>query len=124
MLSWLLIFTLQVSATQARVDCYAELLDVTPRWEIKAVLEPSDKNYAWVIAEPDYLRATIFFSPMFFGLPDVTQRQGIVHELVHILEWELGELAERTNMTWGLRLQEQLATTIERWDIWEGVCNG
>jgi hypothetical protein len=114
----------QESAIEETVACYASLMDISPRWEVsvEVLSAPEDDAYAGVVAEPDYHRATIYLDPRFFKKPPEVQRRDIVHELFHILEWELGELAEQTNERWALRLQERLATHVERWPFWLDYC--
>ena len=70
-----------------------------------------------------YWTATITYDPTSLSTkPDWYLRQTAVHELWHVIMWELAELAEKYNEAWAYQLEEQLNTRIERWPFWLDMC--
>lgn len=102
--------------------CYAGEMNVPHAVEVK-FRNLHDDWLAVTEVDADYLRATIVYDlSLMSTIADSTVRKTVVHELMHVMTWELVELAEALAEDLAWRLDEQLATRIERMDIWQDLC--
>ena len=103
--------------------CYASVMGVP--YNVTVEFEDLEEDLvAWADVDPDYLTSTITYDPEDMATyPDSVRRQTVVHELVHVLTWELVEVAEASDEELAWRLWEQFATRVEHWYMWPGVCN-
>ena len=107
--------------------CYADEMQMG-HWIIAtdfAGIDSADTE-GWV-GESDanvlYYTATIKYDTLNLAdKPDWYLRQTAVHELWHVVLWELAELAEGYHEEWAYQIEEQLNTRIERWPLWQRLC--
>lgn len=108
--------------------CYANEMLLSPLWQIDIVyLEPDSlRDYeAATEADPKYRFATVSYDTVWLATyPDSMIRGVVVHELSHIWSWELAAMAEDTpeEEAQGLVLDEQQATFVSRWPVWQRLC--
>jgi len=101
--------------------CLSAVMGVVPTYSIKLTFEDlPPRHLAETGVDLDYFQAEIAFDTL--EIDKMPLRPIIVHELGHILLWELGVLAEAQDEPRALRLQEQLLTLIQRWYMWNAVC--
>lgn len=76
--------------------------------------ETEDKLAAATVkAKPEYFKATICIEPAFWDQPKEDQKHIILHELCHIIPWELGDHVEQL-LNGNFISQDQLSKTTER----------
>lgn len=120
------------SALGAYTQCYAEELGLTDTWKIEVAFDSLPQDWiAATSALPGYYIAYITYDTtalreVFDGFEESTDidaviRRVVLHELWHVMTWELGELAVAAN-PYGRRIEEQLATRIERLPLWQDIC--
>ena len=119
-------------ALGAYTECYSAELGLNNDWEISLTFDSLPKG--WVAATramPGYYRAQIAFDTTSLresldmvepGERDAVLRQVVLHELWHVMVWEIGELAGKANPLYAHRLEEQLLTRIERLPFWQTLC--
>ena len=92
------------------------------RWEI--TLNLGDFEYEGATeADPSYLTAEIDIDTTELRYHrDLYIRRLVVHELVHVLLWELTEPLWEADTVKAERNEERLATEIERWEVWPFLC--
>jgi hypothetical protein len=94
--------------------CYAGELEVTPPWQIDIKFSVIG-DYAETAADSDYHEAEIYYDMSLINeLSDKEIRETVIHELWHLVLWELGLMAEETNYDYALTVQEQQATHAAR----------
>lgn len=76
--------------------------------------EPKNNNAAATVkAKPEYFKATICIEPAFWDESKDEQKHIILHELCHILSWELADHVEQL-LNGNVISQDQLSKTTER----------
>ncbi len=116
----------------AYTQCYSAELGLDKEWKIDLTFEPLPEGWVGATyAMPGYYRARIAFDTTAMrqaldSLPDGTDvdaaiRRVVLHELWHVMLWEISELAAKAN-PYAHRLEEQLATRIERLPLWQDLC--
>ena len=132
----LLILLLQTGVAEKMTyytTCYAEEMQMlhpaNPEGWILTVVNgeiPDSTGRAWhgeAEADVKYRTATITYDTLNLAKhPDWYLRQTAVHELWHIILWELAELAEAYHFDWAYQEEEKLNTKIERWPFWLEMC--
>jgi len=120
MTPFLLVFQLATTMT-AYTECYAEVMQLP--FSVMVEFEDMGEDLAQTEVEVDYLTASIKYSlEALAEEPDAALRRTVVHELIHVLTWELGLLADEVDLVHSLTLFEQIATRVERWPFWLKVC--
>ena len=124
---------IELSASVSQyTQCYIEELGLDKNWQIDIVFE--DLPDGWVAAtgaRPSYYRASVTYDTTSIrgaldrlgADDDAVLRRLVVHELWHIITWELAEMATHAN-PYATRIEEQLATRIERMPFWQRLCRG
>ena len=103
--------------------CYASVMNV--HYTVAVEFEDLEGSIvATAEAHPAYLTSTITYDvERLMTETESFIRETVVHELTHIMTWELAELAEQASKGLAWRLWEQYVTRVERWHMWQGVCS-
>ena len=104
-------------------DCYYDAM-VMPPWRVEVEFWDLDGDIlAQTGANPYYFNAVIRYDLELLAAEDSADVRGtVIHELFHILSWELGLYAEAEDYQVALGLQEKLASRIEQWGAMLAVC--
>ncbi len=109
-------------------DCYYDAMVMTP-WRITVEFWSLDDDIlAQTGANPPYWNATIRYDLEALSEEDPSDVRGtVIHELFHVLSWELGLVAEsaantRVEFDHALDLQEDLATRVEMFTPLVATC--
>lgn len=103
--------------------CYAGAMGVP--YGVEVDFEGVETGYqAQTSVDVEYLTAYISYDlEELAEESDSTLRLVVVHEVTHVLTWELGLLADEADVDASLQLFEQLATRVERWPMWQEMCS-
>ena len=113
-------------------QCYSEELGLDKDWKIELAFDSLPHGHiAATGALPSYYRAEITYDTTAIRgaldsfAPDTdvdaVLRRIVIHELWHVMMWEISELATETNR-YALRIEEQLVTRISRLPFWQDLC--
>jgi hypothetical protein len=114
-----------VMGIQALTECFASYMGIADDWEIfTEFVDATDEDWvARIDVESSYYQAYIQYDTTWLRQQTVEYIRGtVVHELFHIEVDDLATLAQRANMSRGLKFEEQLSTRVERWHVWDWVC--
>lgn len=120
LLLWPVLLSAQVTGNQLAqlTYCYSATLRISPPWEININFDTTRIENGWVAATQasvDYHSAIISFDTLLIQrLAPPQVRRVVVHELWHVVLWELGLLAEETDHVYATRVQEQLVEHASR----------
>ena len=100
--------------------CFSVQMQVP--YEVEVMFTNVGGNYsAATRVVPGYLTAYIAYD--LNKIQDSTEaRVTVIHEMAHVLTWDLGLVADEADAERSMELFEQLATRIEKWEAWDNVC--
>ena len=96
-------------------QCYSSAMHLD-RWDFDVSFVANTDAYAATLADTIYQIAEIEYDTLNLqGKNEVFLRRTVIHELLHVLLWDLAEEGD-------LDTEEQTISSIDRWPLWQRMC--